>query len=275
MTILRDPLIHFLLLGVLLFAGYSWVNPDAEESLIEVTPAHIAQMEQQWKLQWRRDPTQQEMDGLIESYIREEVLSREAIAMGLDQNDSIIRRRLMQKVDFLLDDVSELLEPDDIDLEAYYQANLGEFKRQPTFSFHHIYINSDKHSASTQYVANIKDELTENVIKPIEARKLSDPFADGYAFQSRTQSQLARIFGKDFSVSLAGLELGTWTGPITSGYGQHFVYLVHYQPAQQPLLNQVREKVLEQYRWNQRKELKEQAYKSIKNRYRVVVGGIE
>ena len=271
MKILRDPLLHFCVLGLLLFVVYDQLNPGNDEAVIEVSPARIVQIKRLWQMQWQRQPTDKEIDQQIESYIREQVLSREAIAMGLDKNDSVIRRRLMQKVDFLLDDVEAVEAVDEAAVRAFYQDNLLQFRSEAMFSFHHVYINPEKHANP---VAELSVLLKQFRKQPVDLNKLAeygDNFSSGSVFSRQSRSQVNRIFGSGFAESVSELALQKWVGPITSGYGQHLLLLTDYQPPAQPHFEQVSEQVEESYRWQRRQDLKQQAYQKLRQRYRVVI----
>lgn len=271
MKILRDPLLHFCVLGLLLFVVYDQLNPGNDEAVIEVSPARIVQIKRLWQLQWQRQPTDKEIDQQIESYIREQVLSREAIAMGLDKNDLVIRRRLMQKVDFLLDDVEAVEAVDEAEVRAFYQDNLLQFRSEAMFSFHHVYINPEKHANP---VAELSVLLKQFRKQPVDLNKLAeygDNFSSGSVFSRQSRSQVNRIFGSGFAESVSELALQKWVGPITSGYGQHLLLLTDYQPPAQPHFEQVSEQVEESYRWQRRQDLKQQAYQKLRQRYRVVI----
>ena len=148
---LREPLLHFLVAGLLLFAVYRILHPElsraAEVNRIEVTADDLRQLEIAWAAQWRRPPTPDEMRGLIESRVREEILYREALALGLDQGDTIVKRRLAQKMEFLAGDVSALRDPTADELHAWYASNPERFAEPGHRSFRHVYLSTDRRSS--------------------------------------------------------------------------------------------------------------------------------
>ena len=273
MKIFHDSLVHFLLLGVLLFFGYNWLNPEHEKSVIEIGPALVAQIEQKWALQWGRGPTEQELQDLIETHVREQVLSREAIAMGLDRDDPVIRRRLAQKVDFLIDDVSNLEQLDNASLSEYFQNNLELFTSEPLYSFHHVYINPDKHHGKDDFIKDLLNQLQSKAITSSDAKNYGDPFITGISFTRQSRSRINRVFGKGFAEALSGLELKQWSGPVSSGYGLHLIFLEDYQAPLQAEFDDVLEEVKKHYLWVRRQALKEKAYQELRQRYQVNVIG--
>jgi hypothetical protein len=144
--VLREPLVHFLAIGLFLFLLFALVNDEQRDSgnRIEITAADIEQFVAIFRKQWQRPPNAQELQSLIDSRVREEVLYREGLAMGLDKDDTIVRRRLAQKVEFLMGDVSGVTEPDDATLQAYYDENAERYREPPRLSFSHIYFNTDR-----------------------------------------------------------------------------------------------------------------------------------
>jgi len=269
MKVLRDPLLHFLVLGVLLFLIYDWVNPEQKKSVIEISPALISQIEQRWLLQWGRKSTEQELDGLIETHIREQVLSREAAAMELDRDDVIIRRRLVQKLDFLLDDISELEEADESELLEYYRRNSDLFKTEALFSFQHVYINPDKHVKKEKYVKDLLTQLKDEETDTKEIKNYGDLFVGGIKFTRQSLSQVNRIFGRGFAESLIALNLHEWSKPIQSGYGFHLIYPSFHQAPMLPEFSDIHEQVGKHYLHKRRQELKEKAYQQLRQRYEV------
>src|SRR5262249_20014045 len=144
---LREPLLQFLVLGGLLFAAYGALQPEGSEPSdlrIVLTQGDLEQLQAVWVAKWQREPTAQEMQALIESRVSEEVLYREAIAMGLDQGDEIIRRRLAQKMDFLLGDMAAVTLPTNDELKAWYEQHADQFVQEGRLSFHHLYFSPDQ-----------------------------------------------------------------------------------------------------------------------------------
>lgn len=145
----REPLVHFLLLGAVIFIVYNWMSAGdtTKAGEIHITKGTIENLATTFARVWNRPPTPEEMDGLIQEYVHEEVCAREAIAMGLDRDDTIIRRRLRQKMEFLFQDVVAQAEPEDAELRDYLKKHAKSFRREPRFTFRHVYLNPDRHSS--------------------------------------------------------------------------------------------------------------------------------
>jgi len=270
--LIREPLLHFLLLGAgffLLF--YQVADPPERESpdRIVVTRADTDRLVAQWQRQWQRPPTAEELDGLIESFIREEILYREALALGLDKDDVIIRRRLGQKLEFLFKDLAEQVEPKDEELERYLQQNAERYAVAGRFSFDHIYFNRDKRGAAAEKDARETRAQLNVQTGSIDSLNLGDSFLYQYHFEKQSPAQISRIFGQKFADQLPGLENGEWRGPIESGYGVHLVYVRERIQPGKPSLDDVRDKV----RWDviaeKRREIDTAFYRELRQRYDV------
>ena len=156
-SVFKSPLLHFMVLGVLVFLLYSFFasrQPRESEEIV-VSAQQIELLASMWQKQWRRPPTQQELDGLIQSYIREEVLYRQALSMGLDRDDTVIRRRLAQKIEFLAQDLAAQVEPTDQELRNYFVENPEKFEVPPRITFQHVYINLDQRGDSAETEAEL------------------------------------------------------------------------------------------------------------------------
>jgi hypothetical protein len=152
-SFLREPLVHFLLLGALLFALNAWLRPAAAPAgnvEIVVSEARVRNLAQNFRRTWQRPPTRQELEGLVESHVREEVFYREALALGLDRDDAIIRRRLQQKMEFVSEEASALARPSDAELQQYLETHPGDFVVEPRVTFAHVYLDPARRAAKLQ-----------------------------------------------------------------------------------------------------------------------------
>lgn len=266
----REPLVHFLLLGAILFGVFALVNDEAgsvDTKRIEVTTGDIERLQEGWSKRWNRPPTQEELSGLIDSHIREEVLYREGLALGLDQNDTIIRRRMMQKMEFLFNDLAELNPPDDSALNQYLLENQEKYKIPARVSFTHIYFSVDKRGAkAVEDAKKVRPGL-----KALRAPEKGDSFMMAYDFDRETPFEVERLFGKYFSDQLFTLEANVWQGPIESGYGLHLVRISEKIDSQIPELAFVVDKVRTDWMYEQRKKMNEEIYEKFKERYEIVV----
>ena len=268
----REPLIHFLAIGFLMFVLYGLVNNDRDPAgtYIKVSRADIGLMQARWQKQWQRLPTPDELQGLINAHIREEVLYREAVAMGLDKNDTIVRRRVAQKMDFVLADASAQTQPSDEQLQQYMQENIERFQDPARMSFSHIFFSQDKRGDRAE--ADAKKALSaikRQKLSVERATRLGDPFMMYYEYSANSRAQVARNFGEQFSDALFQRTTPGWFGPITSGYGLHLVYISEYRDAIPPKLEDVRESVLSEYLSEQGRQAKERAYQQLRDRYTI------
>jgi peptidyl-prolyl cis-trans isomerase C len=270
---LREPLLHFLVIGGLLFVFYSLLNDEVNknDNRIVITTNDINRLSTQWKKQWKRLPTQIELKGLIEHYIREEVMYREALVLGLDKNDFIVRRRLAQKLEFISSDLASLAEPADAELADFLITHQDKFTQPSKLSFKHIYLNTDKRGAQAQKDAqNLLNKLTSfNSI--VDFNALGDPFMLGQQYEHVTEQEVSRIFGNTFATKLFALPIGSWQGPVESGYGIHLVQIDTKTTSSQPQLNSVYDKVRAEWFVQQRSQMDEVFYKSLRKRYEIKI----
>jgi len=239
---LKEPLLHFLIIGALIFVLFSVVNKEEDivsGNKIVVSAADIERLSNNWSKRWNRLPTDTELQGLVESYIREEVYYREALALGLDQNDTILRRRLMQKMEFLSNDLAELNQPDDTELNKYFLDNQDKYILPARVSFTHIYFSLDKRgSRAFEDAKNVLSELN-----AMRAPERGDSFMLQYDFAQEAPFEVERLFGKVFAEKLLTLEKDVWQGPIESGYGLHLVRISEKIDARMPELASVIDRV--------------------------------
>ncbi len=266
----KEPLLHFLTIGAMIFVLFSIVNKEeaaVSGNKIVVSSAEIERLSDNWSKNWNRPPTETELKGLVESYIKEEVYYREALALGLDQNDTILRRRLMQKMEFLSNDLAELNQPDESALNKYFLDNEDKYELPPRVSFTHIYFSLDKRGAKV--VEDAKSVLTG--LNALRAPELGDTFMMQYDFVQETPFEVERLFGKGFTEELFTLETNTWQGPIRSGYGFHLVRISEKIESSIPKLALVIDKVRTDLMFEQKKMMNEEIYKKFKERYEIVV----
>jgi hypothetical protein len=271
-AILREPLLHFLVLGGLLFGLFGLTQGPEQEGArqIRVTAAQVEQLAAQFSRTWMRPPTEEELAGLIEQHIRSEVFYREALAMGLDQDDPYVRNRLGQKLEFLLDDLSADTEPGDEILTQYLREHAERYRAPARVSFEQVYLNPDRHPRMEEDGAEALARLRAGA----DPTALGDVSLLGQAFDDLTRPEVARQFGDAFAESLLELEPRQWLGPIPSGLGAHLVRVGDRQPARPPTLDKVRPQVLRDWQDERRREQKEQAYARLRQRYEIAVESV-
>ncbi len=270
--ILCEPLLHFLLLGALLFLLYGIVEKrEVEQGKIVVTQGKIEQLASTFTRTWQRSPTQEELEGLIRDYVREEVYCRQALALGLDREDIVIRRRLRQKMEFLTDDVAAQMEPTDAQLNAYLKQHSGAFRTERSFSFKQVYLNPEKHGKQlAQDAAQLLTKLNQSKDQT-DLASMGDSFLLDSRFESATESQISKQFGEQFVAKLSELTPGKWEGPIESGYGAHLVLISERTEGRLPPLNEVRDQVRREWANEQRLEANEKFYQSLLKNYVVEI----
>ncbi|GMR15702.1 MAG: peptidylprolyl isomerase [Gammaproteobacteria bacterium] len=270
---LRDPLLHFLLLGVALFILYGLQNdqPADDSNRIVISEADIDRLLTLWEKRWQRPPTPAEIDGVIAAQVREEVLYREALAMGLDQGDSVVRRRLAQKMEFIFSDIASQAEPNEDELIAYLEAHADSFEVPARISFVQVYLNAaQRGEQANEDAARLFDELK----KPdstIDFSAAGDAFMFGQQHLDLTRRRVTALFGEQFAEQVFNLSVGGWQEPVTSAYGLHLVRVDKKSEASTPLLAEVRDNVINEWQNQQRKTVNEQFYQGLRTRYEVIV----
>ena len=272
-TILREPLIHFFVLGAGIFLLFGLIGGSEEDQTdtIIVKAGQIDRMVEGWKKTRMRAPTVDELKGLIEDQIREEIYYREALAMGLDRDDMIIRRRLRQKMEFLSHDLTAQVDPTEAELEAYLQENTIMFLIEPWITFRYIYLNLDKRGNDTHDDALRLLARLRSGDNKIDAATLGDPFPLPRDYESVPESDVRNLFGRDFTAQLLTQELNVWHGPVPSGYGLHLVLIRERTKPRIPELDEVRDAVSREWVETRRRETNEEIFKQLRERYTVVV----
>jgi hypothetical protein len=270
---LREPLVHFIALGALVFLvfHFSANRDEAPDGRIVVTPGKIEQLVTGFTRTWHRPPTPQELDGLAEDYIREEVLYREALAMGLDKDDTIVRRRMRQKLEFLTEEASAAAPPTDQDLQNWLDQHPEKFRVEPAMAFAQVYFNASR-GGETAFAA------ASNVLAKLNRAGTGDAAAEfgdttmlPHELSLSRVDEIARIFGDDFARQVSQLEPGRWAGPVQSGYGWHLVYVSERTAERSRPLAEVREAVQREWLAARRNEMVDLTYSKLREKYVVVV----
>jgi len=271
--LLREPLLHFLLLGAGLFVAYDLMSTPGSDgpAKIVVTQGQVEHIVSSFTNAWRRPPTSEELAGLIRDYVREEVYYREAMAIGLDKDDTVIRRRLRQKMEFITDDIASMVEPTDADLGAYLTAHPEMFRSQRLFTFSHVYLNPERHGTNLAHdAAQLRDQLNRAGGKA-DITALGDSFLLERTFTAAPGSEIAQQFGEEFAATLGELPLGEWQGPVPSSYGCHLVRVTEHVKGREIGLAAAREAVLRDFHEARRQETNRDLLERLKKRYRITV----
>ena len=275
-NLVREPLIHFLLIGALLFGVYAYTqrgHAGIESSKkIRLTLDEVAQMALLFQAQWKREPTPDEWARMMEQKIREEVLYREGLALGLDKDDTIVKRRMAQKVQFVAEDVAAAKEPTTAELESWYERNSGAFALPSRVSFRHLYFSPDRRGKSARDDA--ATALSRLAGEPVDT-KLAAPLADRFMFQEyyrdRAPDFIGKEFGPKFALAVTKLPPGSWQGPIPSGFGWHLVFVDTLIPGRVPAFEEVESDVKTAWLAEQKSKAWEKAYTEMRAKYVVLL----
>jgi len=271
--ILREPLLHFLLLGAAMFAASAFLSngESGEPGRIVVSQGQLATMRESFSRTRQRLPTSEEWDGLIRARVREEVYYREALALGLDKDDSIIRRRLQQKMEFVSDDVVAQAQPTEADLNAYLQSHPDQFRVEPRFTFRHVYLSPERRGPNlSRDAAGLLVRLNQ-AGDPARVAVTGDALMLDASFNAAPFGEIAGQFGKEFAAQLDTLQPRLWHGPIKSAFGVHLVFISERLGGDLPALTDVRDQVRREWQEARRQEGSERFYQQLLKRYAVTI----
>ncbi|API50558.1 peptidylprolyl isomerase [Rhizobium leguminosarum] len=271
-----EPLLQFVAVGAVLFGAYSFVMPKTEESVdthrIDLTRDDVRQLAVTWLAQGRPLPTPKQLGSLMEQKVTEEILFREAVALGLDRDDEIIKRRLAQKMDFLAADVAALDEPSKATLAEWYAKHSERFALAPHLSFRHLYFSLDKRgNASREAAASAIPLVSGKPADSPEVASIADPFMFRNYYGDATPEQMAKEFGPEFAKAIFDLTPGSWQGPVPSGYGWHLVWIDSVEPGRVPAFEEVAPAVKAAWVDERYAEVKQNALREMRSRYIVTL----
>lgn len=270
--LLREPLLQFLALGAMLFAFYGFAGKRSAEppGKIMVSASRVANLGDGFARTWRRQPNEQELQGLIEDYIRDEVFYREGRAAGLDRDDVIIRRRVRQKMEFLADEMSAP-EPSDEQLAAYLASHPERFRAEDQLTFHQVFLSATRRANTIDSDSKQVASILARADGAVDATGFGDPFLLGEEFRAVSPGKVTSIFGDSFAKQISVMEKGRWQGPISSGFGHHFVFISERVAGNLPSLEAVRPVVQREWANARRLEAEQKLYASLRSRYEIVV----
>ena len=271
--LLKEPLLHFLLLGAAIFVAYSFLSRSTggETGKIVIRQGQLASMREGFILTWQRPPTREEWTGLIRDRIRQEVYYREALSLGLDKDDVIIQRRLQQKMEFVTDDIAARVLPTDDELKSYLEAHPDKFHLEQQFTFRQLYLNPKKHAENLAHDAEqLLNELN-HANDEVDLAAMGDPFLLDNNFVAMSASEVTKQFGEKFTAKLSEISPGRWQGPVETGYGLHLVLVSERTQAHLPPLEDVREVVRREWENARRLETSEKQYETMLKRYLVTI----
>jgi hypothetical protein len=271
--LIREPFIHFVLLGAAIFVAYHFLSArvDNQPGKILITQGDVTSMMIGFSRTWQRPPTREELDGLIRDRVREEVYYREAVAMGLDRDDPIIRRRLQQKLAFVTDDVAAVAEPTNAELADYLKTHAASFGVDRRVTFSQVYLDPNKQG---EHLASNANELLTQLRQQgrgADLSSLGDPFLLEHRFLATPDMEIAKQFGEKFAAKVANAPIGQWFGPVESGYGTHLVFVEERTEGRQPELADVRDAVRREWTNTRRLESNEKFFQNLLKHYEVVI----
>lgn len=265
----REPLLHFLLAGLLLFAGVA-VARSLLRPVVRIDAQELGQLAGYWSTQMQRDPTNDELQGIIHERVDEEILAREALRLGLDRDDMIIRRRLAQKMTFASEDTRGGDAPDEAALRAFFERTRSDYQAPPHVTFKHLFFNADRGKA--QALARAQAALRASRASGAEPH--GEPFLLPSAYGDASLVDINKDYGQAFAQAVQGAPLGQWAGPVPSAYGFHLVKVDSRISAKDPALNEVRAEVLEAYAEQSRKDRNAAFLTGLRKKYRIEISGI-
>jgi len=271
---LKEPLLHFLVGGGVLFAAYAWLNPSVPAAgpgprQVRIGAGEVRWLTETWVRQWHREPTAEELRVLVSNLLKEELLSREAREMRLDEGDTIVRRRLAQKLEFLLRDTAKLVEPTENELRNFYDAVPDAYRTEARVSFTQIYFSRERRNDASTDAADTLAKLA--AASTADVGDLGDRLLVEPEFRAADRQMVASAFGPRFADAVFALRPGAWHGPVESGYGLHLVRVSSKDPGRRRDFAEVRDQVLDRWREQKQRESEAGFFKRLMEKYDVVL----
>jgi len=270
---LREPLVHFVVLGAALFLWSAWSGGGGASgsNRIVLTSGQIDFLASVFERTWQRPPTEPELKGLIDDWVKEEIATREAIAMGLDRDDVVLRRRMRQKLEFLVEDAVDAAPPSDAELAAWLAEHADAYRTEPQVALKQVYVSVDRRGRDAEAEARrlLAELERRGGDAPIE--RLGDPIMLPAELPLTERRALASIFGGEFADAVVALVPGRWSGPVPSGFGLHLVFVNERREGRLPELDEIRPAVERDYSADRRQRNLESLYERLLEKYTVVV----
>lgn len=272
-TVLKEPFFHFVVLGILVFfiGGYFKKHHFSEQYEIRLTNKDVYRLASLWEKQYGSVPNREQIQSLLDNYIREEVLYREGVEAGLSDDDEVIRRRIAQKQEFLFQDMAVIEEPKEDDLKKYYESHKDRYQMPAKLSFSHIYFSPDiaGEDAAVKRATQVLKLITSK--GSTRGPELGDRFAYLYDYANQSKDDIFHLFGGSaFTDSIFHFPAGKWHGPLRSGYGWHLVYVTGLSPLSYQSFGEVKDKVRIDYLQKERDEKNAASYKKLEGKYRII-----
>lgn len=269
---LREPLLHFLAIGALLFAIFGWQGGTGSNRIV-VTPGEVESMVATFSRTWQRQPTEQELKNLLDDRIRDEMAVREAVALGLDRDDTVIRRRLRQKLEFIVEGDVDATPVTDAELQTYLDRHPDRYRLEPILTLRQVYLSPQRRGAALDADGQALLARLTLAGASAEIGNAGDPLLMPAELPGASRSDIARQFGDVFADATAKLQVGKWTGPIPSGFGVHVVFVRERVDSRAPRLDEVRADVERDLRADRQRERLDALYVDLLSRYRITIEG--
>jgi peptidyl-prolyl cis-trans isomerase C len=276
----KEPLIHFFVLGLVVFGLHAVLEQEPEPAddpyLVEVSSAELEWLRTMWKKRMNREPTVQELRSQVNQVVRETILEREAVQMGLDKDDVVLRRRLAQKMEFLFKDLSSLAQPSEADLREYLEQNRGQYETPMQVTFTQVFFNADKRGVegAEQAVKAFLESLEARSGTPSAAHKLGDASMLPPQCRKCDEREIQGRFGTAFAGRVKTLSPGSWHGPVKSGYGLHAVYVQERSEPRLPGFDEIRARIEADWISERQRANTQKAYQELRSQYRVLLEGL-
>lgn len=270
--VLHEPLLHFTLAAVVIFIAYGLLAPSNERATddIVVSAPKVEQLAAVFAKAWQRPPSPEELKGLVDAYVKEEIDVREALALGLDQGDTVIRRRLQQKIQFMTDAGADAVAPTDADLQAYLDAHPAKFEVATETGFEQVFLNPARRGEGVDAEATV-------ILASLQANPALEPATLGDAsllpahMPPTDGASIGNTFGPEFAAAVSAAPAGRWIGPVASSFGLHLVRVSEHRPGRLPALVDIRDAVLREWTNDRRGAIEAERLDALLKRYRVVV----
>jgi len=269
--LIREPLVHFLIgaFFVFVFFAVTGLDRNTEDYSVRLDQADVSRLASTWQQNFRRPPAKQELDGLIDQEIREEIYYREALRLGMNVNDAVIRRRLAKKMKFLQSEDGEDDKPTDLVLKKWLDDHPKKYALSSRYDLEQIYLGQFN-DVDAKRAKRMIAQLNAGTAKPGSIRK---PLSLPESIENENEREISRQFGEKFALAIGEQKRGEWTGPVLSGFGLHIIRITAKQPGQMPTLDQVKQAVTNDWRARQTKDREDNAYQKLLQQYDVQVAG--
>ncbi|MDC9723363.1 MAG: peptidylprolyl isomerase [Urechidicola sp.] len=268
--ILKEPFLHFIFLGIVLFILYGLVNKNSNsKDTIIINDFDVSALISKWEMQWKRPPTEKELQNLINLNIKQEIFYQEALKMNLDHNDEIIKRRLSQKMKFLSNDIAAMIEPTDEDLKGYYKEHSDKYLTPPSYSLYQITFSPDNRKDNYKDAVETLKQFPNASFDEMKVWGDALPFS--YYFEDIDANELGLQLGSKFPEGLKKVAIKQWAGPVQSGFGVHLVYITEIKAPTLPDFELIKKNIIRDYEYDNQQEINEIIYQEFKKNYSIEI----